>query len=124
MDAAQFAERMAQIRARFAAKLNSKIEDTDAALIVAVGDGKKAVEAVAAIYRRFHEVCGIGPTIGFNQTGRVARTLVDEVLVMPFRTERGLTAIEMAKMKEGLEAFKIAARVDMRSTDTGSEHLT
>ncbi len=66
MDAAQFAERMAQIRARFAAKLNGKIEDTDAALIVAVGDGKKRSRQSPPIYRRFHEVCGIGPTIGFK----------------------------------------------------------
>ncbi len=118
MDAEQFAERMAQIRARFAAKLNNKIEDTDAALTVAVGDGRKAVDAVATIYRRFHEVCGIGPTIGFNQTGRVARTIVDEVLVTPFRSERGFTANEAARLKEGLEAFRIAARVDMKSTET------
>jgi chemotaxis protein histidine kinase CheA len=118
LDTPQFAERMAQIRARFAARLATKIEETDAALPILSGEGRKAVDAVAAVYRRLHDVCGIGPTVGFNEVGRAARTLVDGVLVGAFRGERALTADEMAKLKEGYDAFRIAARADMQSMDT------
>jgi len=117
MDARQFAERMALIRARFIGRLPGKIEATDAALPMLAGDGKTAAEAVATIYRRFHELCGIGPTIGFNETGKVARTLVDGVLVKPFKAQRGLSAEELAKLKRGLESFRAAALNEMQSTN-------
>jgi hypothetical protein len=118
LDAPQFAERMSQIRARFAAKLTARIDETDAVLPLLAGAGETAVEAVSTVYRRFHEVCGIGSAIGFDETGWRARRLVDDVLVGPFRGRRGLSEGEMAKMREGLEAFRVAARIDMQSMDT------
>jgi hypothetical protein len=118
MAASQFTERMAAIRARFAGKLPKKIEETDAELPVMAGDGATAVFAVAAAYRRFHEVCGIGPTVGFQEVGRAARMLVDSTLVKPFRAKRGLTTVEMQRLREGLEALKVAAQIEMHSTTT------
>lgn len=122
MDDRQFSERMAQIRRRFAEKLPTKIADTTAALPNLTGEGSGVVDAVAAAYRRFHDLCGIAPTIGFTETGRVARSL-DNILIGPFRAERGMTADETAKLKEGLDALHAAARIDMQSTDTEREHL-
>lgn len=120
MDESQFAERIAMIRARFAAKLADKIQETDAALPQAAGEGTDAADAVALAYRRFHDVCGIGPTIGFEATGRAARVL-DAILVGPFRDHRGLSGDELAKLKEGLESLRIAARSEMQSTDSDRE---
>lgn len=118
MDASQFADRMGLIRKRFSARLPKKIEETEAALPSLAGDRSGAATAVATVYRRFHEVCGIGPTVGFDEVGRIARALVDGVLVKPFRAERGLTIDELEKLKEGLAAFRDAAQIEIHSPST------
>jgi hypothetical protein len=124
MDGSQFDARIAKIRARFASRLAATVEETDAGLARLAGDGGEAVAAVAIVYRRFHDVCGIGPTIGFDGAGRAARILVDGVLVEPFRAGRGLTSDEMAALEEGLAAFRIAASADIQSTESKSEYLS
>jgi hypothetical protein len=115
MDQSQFAERIATIRSRFASRLAGKIEETEAAMEQLVGNGSDAVAAVATTYRRFHDVCGIGATIGFEATGRWARTL-DAILVGPFRDRRGLSEEELSHLKEGLASLRVAARVELETT--------
>lgn len=120
MGADQFAERIAMIRVRFASKLNAKIADTDAGLSDLLGDTANAVEAVATTYRRFHEVCGIAPTVGLEEIGQVARNL-NAILIGPFRSKRGLTGEEMVKLKQGLDALRAAAQIDLQPTNTDGE---
>jgi hypothetical protein len=100
------------IRARFAAKLTDKIQDTDAASAHLTADGQDAVDAVAAAYRRFHDICGIGATIGFEATGQAARA-IDAILIGPFREQRALSDDELVKLTEGLVSLRIAARTEM-----------
>ncbi len=112
----EFVERMAKIRARFATKLAHKLDEAEAELSILASGGNAAALAAAETYRRFHDVCGVGPTIGFNETGRIARKLVDQVLVGAFRENRGLNKDEIAELKEGFDAFRIAAWADMHSS--------
>jgi hypothetical protein len=119
-DEALFTKRMAAIRARFASKLAEKIRETDAALPRFGGDGSDAIDAVAIAYRRFHDVCGIGSTIGFQATGQSARSL-EGILSGPFRDHRGLSTDELAGLKQGLESLRIAAETEMQSTDSDRE---
>jgi hypothetical protein len=114
MNASQFTERIAKVRARFAANLADKIRQTDAALPHLAGDGSAAVDAVATAYRRFHDMCGVGSTLGFEATGRVARTL-DAILIGPFRDRRGLSEGELVRLTEGLESLRIVARTETES---------
>lgn len=118
MDDPQFAERIAQIRVRFAAKLAEKIKDTDASLQRLAGDGNDAADAVASIYRRFHDIYGIGSTLGFEATGRLART-VGTILFGPFQAHRGLSRDELARLRESFEALRLVARNEMRSEHSG-----
>ena len=111
MEPDQFAERLAIIRKRFAAKLVTRISDTEAALPTLVGDAPGVAEAVATTHRCIHELCGIGPTVGFDQTGRAART-VERILLEPSRIGRGLTAAEVDGVRTGLDALRAAARGD------------
>jgi hypothetical protein len=120
MSTDQFAERIAAIRVRFASKLATKIEDTDAALPHLAGAGAEVVDAVATIYRRIHDLCGVGPTVGFVETGQAARN-IDTILIGPFRAARGLTDDEVARLKAGLDALRAAALIDIQSTDTVRE---
>jgi len=120
MGESEFVERMAKLRERFASKLAGKIQETEAAAGHLAGGGIDAVDAVAAAYRRFHDICGIGPTIGFKATGQAARTL-DGLLIGPFRDHRGLSADELAKLKEGLELLRSAARIEIQSAESNQE---
>lgn len=112
MAESDFVERIAKIRARFAGKLADNIQETNAALPHLTGDGSDTVDAVATAYRRFHDIGGIGATIGFEATGRVART-IDAILIGPFREQRGLSGDELVALTEGLVSLRGAARTEM-----------
>jgi hypothetical protein len=112
---AEFAARIDKIRARVSLKLADRIQQTDAALPQMTGDGDDAVAAVASAYRWFHDISGIGPTIGFEATGRQAR-LCASILVTPFRAQRGLSPDELELLTSGLESLRIAALNETHST--------
>jgi hypothetical protein len=112
---AEFAARIDKVRARFALKLADKIQQTDTALALMTGDGNDAVAAVASAYRWVHDITGIGPTIGFEETGRQARSCA-AILVNPFRAQRGLSPDELALLTDGLESLRIAALQETHST--------
>jgi hypothetical protein len=112
---AEFAARIDRIRARVALKLVDRIQQTDAALSQMIGNGSDAVAAVASAYRWFHDISGIGPTIGFEVTGRQARSCAS-ILVSPFRAQRGLLRGELELLTIGLESLRIAALNETHST--------
>ena len=111
----QFTERLAIIRTRFAANLNRKIETLDHALPQLSGKGTGVVEALASAHRSVHELCGMGPTVGFVATGQAARS-VERILFTPLRAKRGLTDSEVASVRDGLGALRAAAQAEMQST--------
>ena len=111
----ELAARLDSIRARVALKLADRIQQTEAALSQMTGNGVDAVAAVASAYRWFHDLSGIGPTIGFEITGKQARTCTG-ILVDPFRAQRGLSSDELESLTGGLESLRIAALNEMHST--------
>src|ERR1044071_1118037 len=110
-----FAERLNGVRKRFAAKLSGRIDEIDAALPAMICDGSRVAAAVYAAHRQVHDLCGIGPTLGFEATGKAAR-VCERILLQPSRGERGVNEQEMAHLKEGLVALRAAARNDMQIT--------
>ncbi len=112
----QFEERIAKVRVRFISKLADTVLTVDAAFPHLTGDGDDAIKAVASTYRRFHDMAGISSTIGFDATGRVARTL-DALLAGPFRERRGLRDDELAELKEGLGALQMAVLMEIQPKD-------
>lgn len=111
MERDEFAERLAVIRKRFAAKLVTRIGETEAALPTLTAGSPNVAAAVATTHRCIHEFCGIGPTVGFDATGRAARTM-ERILLEPSRSGRGLTAVEIDGLRAGLEELRNAARAD------------
>ena len=105
---AEFAARIDKIRARVALKLADRIQQTDVALSQMIGNGSDAVAAVASAYRWFHDISGVGPTIGFELTGRQAQSCAS-ILLSPFRAQRGLLPDELKLLTNGLESLRIAA---------------
>ena len=110
-----FAERLNGVRIRFAAKLPARLEDIDNSLPQLKGEGGGVAAAVYDIHRKVHDLCGIGPTLGFDATGRAAR-VCERVLLKPSRDQRGLTEQEMAHLKEGLVALRAAVQSEIQST--------
>jgi hypothetical protein len=111
----EFAERLAILRRRFADKLPGRLAEIDAALPALTGDGGAVAGAVYTAHRKVHDLCGIGPTLGFVATGQAAR-LCERILLQPSRGERGLTEQELVKLRDGLAALRAAAHNDMQST--------
>jgi hypothetical protein len=112
---AEFAARMARIRTRVVLKFADRFEQTEVALLQMIGDGSGAAVAVAFAYRWFHDISGIFPTIGFEETGRRARSCAS-ILVSPFRAQRGLLPDELELLTNGLEFLRIAALNETHST--------
>lgn len=108
----QFTERLAQVRARFAAALPAKILETRAALPNLAGDNSNVVLIVGETYRRIHGICGVGPTVGLAATGSAARN-AELVLLPAYRDSRALTLAEAASFKETLDALDEAARQEL-----------
>ena len=69
-----FIAKVARVRERFASTLPGKIADSFAALEKMANDGDDAIETVITTHRRLHEMCGIAPTLGFEATGKAARS--------------------------------------------------
>jgi chemotaxis protein histidine kinase CheA len=109
-----FAERLAKIRARFAGNLPGKIDILDQALPQISGEGEAVVAALATAHRSVHEICGIGPTVGFVATGKAARS-VEQILIQPLREKRGLTQVEVTTVRERLDVLRATARQEAQA---------
>jgi chemotaxis protein histidine kinase CheA len=118
-----FAERIAAVRARFIAKFADKLQETDAALPDLAGDEASAANAVEAAYRRFHDICGIGPTIGFAAIGQSAKVL-DAILIAPFRSRRGLSFDELARFKQSFETLRACWRIELDTIAANTDSAT
>ena len=115
MAADEFAERLELVRKRFAAKLPGRLDDIDASLVQLTGEAADIGHSVYSTHRKVHDLCGIGPTLGFHSIGKAARTC-ERILLQPSRGQRGLTEQELAQLKEGLAALRVTAMDEIRST--------
>ena len=115
MSADEFAERLELVRKRFAARLPGRLDDIDASLPQLSGTDSDIGKTVYSAHRKVHDLCGIGPTLGFHATGKAARSC-ERILLQPSRDQRGLTEQEMAHLKEGLVALRAAVQSEIQST--------
>jgi hypothetical protein len=107
-----FAERLAAVRQRFAAKLDARIADIEAAMpALRGGDGG---ETLARAHRRAHDLCGVGPTMGFVATGKAARA-IEQIMLAALKADRPLAPDEVARVTDGLAALRSAAASEIQS---------
>jgi chemotaxis protein histidine kinase CheA len=105
-----FDERLAKVRQRFVSTLESKIEDSYAALPNLCGEAA----AVGETYRRIHGIVGVGSTLGFAATGRSARD-AENVLLPAHRAGRGLNAQEIEALRNVLLALREVAQRELKT---------
>lgn len=104
-----FAERFAAVRERFVAKLDARIDEIETGVPQIAGEG--AMETLARIHRRAHDLCGVGPTMGFVATGQAARR-IEQVLLAALKANRALTADEVENITEGIARLRAAASAE------------
>jgi HPt (histidine-containing phosphotransfer) domain-containing protein len=114
MTADPFTDRLARVRARFAAALAGKIDETCAAIPQFSEVAPTAAVVVAEAYRCVHGIVGVGPTVGFPASGRAAHD-VEDVLRPPQQQSRGLTAEEVARVTEALQELREVAARELQS---------
>jgi chemotaxis protein histidine kinase CheA len=107
-----FAERFAAVRQRFAAKLDARIDEIEAA--VPELDREGAQEKLAHAHRRAHDLCGVGPTMGFVATGKAARS-IEQVLLAAIKAGRMLSGEEVARVRDGIALLRSAAGQETQS---------
>jgi chemotaxis protein histidine kinase CheA len=112
-----FVERLAVVRQCFVSTLESKIEDTYAALPKLSGDGSDVIVTLEETYRRIHGIVGVGQTVGFVAIGKAAKT-VENVLLGPYRAARGLATNEAVELTKALHALRETARQELQTTNT------
>jgi hypothetical protein len=105
----EFNERLDRLRARFAAALPQRIDDSVAALPLTSAD---TIDTLIVVHRKLHELCGIAPTIGFPAVGQAARA-AETVLREPANSKRPLTADESSALRGKLEGLRTAARAEL-----------
>lgn len=108
-----FNERVARVRARFAASLPGKIADSFADLKQMSGGGSDSIETVITAHRRLHEMCGIAPTLGFEATGNAARS-TEATIHEAAKAKRAATPAEIAALKTELEQLRTAASGELQ----------
>lgn len=106
-----FAERFAAVRQRFAAKLDGRIDEIEGTVPRLGREG--AMDALALAHRRAHDLCGVGPTMGFIITGRAARS-IEQLLLAAVKTQRTLTDDELARLREGIAQLRAAAAAELQ----------
>jgi len=114
----RFSERFAEVRTRFAAKLDGRLQEIDALIPALAETGADVAEKLAHAHRRIHDLCGLSPTVGYPAIGSAARG-VEQVLRGPLKAGRGLTRRELIKLRDKLDDLRAAARSEISIPSAG-----
>jgi chemotaxis protein histidine kinase CheA len=104
-----FIERMAAVRQRFSASLDSRIDGIETAV---PQPGEVGLDALAQAHRDAHHLCGVGATLGFVGIGKVARSL-EQILLAAVKSGRTLNNEEVACLRAGISLLRSTATVEM-----------
>jgi hypothetical protein len=113
MHADQFEIRLAIVRHRFAATLESKIMDVITSAEGMCRSDEDGIKQISESYRSLHGICGIGPTVGFAATAEAA-VAAEAAVVGAYRERRGLTTEEALKLETSLQCLRSAASSELR----------
>ncbi len=105
-----FAERVAAVRVRFAAKLDARI-DVIASAMPQLGS-EDGLDALALAHREAHGLCGVGQTLGFVGTGKAARS-IEQLLLAAVKSGRMLTDGETVRLRDGIALLRSIAIAEM-----------
>jgi chemotaxis protein histidine kinase CheA len=108
-----FAERVAAVRARFAAKLDARIAVIESSITSQSGRAA-GPDILVQAHRNAHDLCGVGPTLGYVGTAKVARS-IEQVLLAAVKAERMLNDDEVTFVRDRVVLLKSTAAAEMNS---------
>jgi HPt (histidine-containing phosphotransfer) domain-containing protein len=98
-------DRITRVRQRFSAQIDARIDGIEAAT---PDHGEVGLDVLAQAHREAHHLCGIGATLGFVETGRVARS-IEQLLLAAVKSARKLTGDEIPRLREGIARLRSVA---------------
>jgi chemotaxis protein histidine kinase CheA len=101
-----YIERIAEVRQRFASRLDARIEDIACAMQHHSYDS--GIDAIALAHRQAHGLCGVGATLGLVGTGKAARS-IEQMLLAAVNAGRELTDDELPLLRDGIELLRNTA---------------
>ena len=107
-----FAERIAAVRQRFANKLDGRIDVIASAL--QHSGGGDGLAALVLAHREAHGLCGVGATLGYVETGKVARS-IERMLLAAVKAERALAGDEILHLRDGIALLRSTAIAEQNS---------
>jgi hypothetical protein len=110
-----FADRIAAVRVRFAAKFDARIDAIESTMRPLSDEDR--FDALVLAHRNAHDLCGVGPTLGFVGTGQAART-VERLLLAAVNAERTLTDDETTRLREGIATLRSVGSAEMHPAGT------
>jgi hypothetical protein len=100
------------VRLRFGAKLDARINGIESSL---PRPGHVAGPDVLAVaHRHAHDLCGVGPTLGYIGTAKVARS-IEQVLFAAVKADRTLSDDDVACLREGIPLLRSTAAAEMHT---------
>ena len=111
-----FAERFAVVRKRFAAKLDARIDEIESTVPKLGCQGE--FDALALAHRRAHDLCGVGPTMGYMVTGKAARS-IERLLLAAVKSQRALSDDEIARLRTHIAQLRAAAAAEVHPVGRG-----
>lgn len=107
-----FTERLAAVRERFVAKFDARVGEIEFA-IPPLGR-EVGLCTVAEAHRQAHGLCGVGPSLGYVETGKVARS-IERMLLAALRDKRPLADDEIVALREQIGLLRSTATTEMGS---------
>jgi HPt (histidine-containing phosphotransfer) domain-containing protein len=113
MPADEFEMRVARVRHRFAATLESKIQTAIDSADRMSRDDSGEVKDVSDSYRHLHNIYGVGATVGFAATGDAAH-VAEGALMQAYQQKRILTEDEVLRFRKALAHLQDVAASELR----------
>jgi chemotaxis protein histidine kinase CheA len=107
-----YAERIAAVRRRFVAKLDGRID------VIASAAPPSGRDLLELAHREAHGLCGIGQTLGFVETGKVARS-IERLLLAAVKDQRAINDAESVHLREGIALLRTTATAEMALVGQG-----
>jgi hypothetical protein len=104
-----YVDRIADLRRRFATGLDARIDSIETAI---PHSGNVSPDVLEQAHRDAHNLCGIGATLGYFNTGTAARP-VEQILLAAVKARRTHTTDESLRLRAAITLLRSTAAAEI-----------